>query len=469
LLRHRASQLQGLLRWTDFGLVASVFLAALWASHGPQIVRAWPAGRAELALVAVAACLTWPILLDWAGLYRSQRRRSLAQVLGQLAVASVLPTAATAMVTALIQTPLGPRFAFACAAAQLAVLMAQRTLVFSVLRLARRSGRNVRYVVVVGSGPRAVDVTRRIMDHREWGMRVIAYVDDAGAAISPEIPPSMVHKPVDFERLLADHVVDEVIVACPWSMATCVGEIAAFCAVTGVPLTLLSDLFGEFLPPPRVSRLGRDLTLSFAAVHHGRIERAIKRGFDLVGASAALLLAAPLIAVAAIAVRLDSPGPAFFRQVRCGLHGRKFRMLKLRTMFDGAEALQEELADRNEMDGPVFKVRDDPRVTRVGRILRRFSIDETPQLWNVLRGEMSLVGPRPPLPWEVSQYDPAHRRRLSMRPGLTCLWQVSGRNAIGFDEWVKLDLEYIDRWSLAFDAALLLRTIPAVLSGRGAS
>ena len=424
-------------------------------------LRLWP--------VAAAACLSWPILLDRVGLYRSQRRRSLGEILAVFALAGLVPIVVTAFATALLRTPFGPRFAFACGAAQLAALMLERAIVFTALHAARRSGRNLRYAVVVGSGPRAMRVTQNVLDHPEWGISIIAYVDEAGAPYSPEVPASMVHKPADLERIFARQVVDEVIIACPRSQLGCVGEIAALCAVIGVPITMLPDLFGDVLPPPRISSLGGALTLSFARVHHGRLELAVKRGIDVVGASVGLVLAAPLIAAAAVAVRLTSPGPVFFRQMRCGIRGRPFWMLKLRTMYDGAEARQAELAERNEMDGPVFKVRDDPRVTSVGRILRRHSLDELPQLWNVLKGEMSLVGPRPPIPGEVSSYDPMHRRRLSMRPGLTCTWQVMGRNAIGFEEWVRLDLDYIDRWSLVLDVALLLRTIPAVIAGRGAS
>ena len=158
-----------------------------------------------------------------------------------------------------------------------------------------------------------------------------------------------------------------------------------------------------------------------------------------------------------------------FRQKRCGLNGRIFDVLKLRSMHLDAEKRRADLVALNEMDGPVFKIRNDPRITRVGRWLRRLSIDELPQLWNVVRGEMSLVGPRPPIPGEVDEYDVGQRRRLSMRPGITCLWQVAGRNTIGFAEWVQLDLEYIDRWSLLLDTKILLRTLPAVLKGTGAS
>ena len=446
-----------------------VFLVALWRAHGEEVVRVDPSMALRLWPVAAAACLSWPIVLDRVGLYRSQRRRSLGQILGAVVVAGLVPIVLTALATALLDAPLGSRFAFACGAAQLAALMLERSVVFTALHYARRTGRNLRYAVVVGSGPRATQVTGRILDHPEWGIWIIAYIDESGAPYCPEIPASMVHKPAHLERILAEHVVDEVIIACPRSQLGCVGEIAALCAVVGVPITLLPDLFGDVLAAPRIGNLGGTLTLSFAPVHHGRLELAIKRGIDVVGACVGLVLTAPLIAAAAAAVRLSSPGPVFFRQLRCGIRGRPFEMLKLRTMYADAEARQAELAELNEMDGPVFKVRDDPRVTPVGRVLRRFSLDEVPQLWNVLKGEMSLVGPRPPIPGEVSSYDPVHRRRLSMRPGLTCTWQVSGRNGIGFEEWVRLDLEYIDRWSLVLDVALLLRTIPAVIAGRGAS
>jgi lipopolysaccharide/colanic/teichoic acid biosynthesis glycosyltransferase len=181
-----------------------------------------------------------------------------------------------------------------------------------------------------------------------------------------------------------------------------------------------------------------------------------------------LLLALPILIVAAIAIRLDSRGPVLFRQTRVGQGGRPFSMWKLRSMVDGAEAQIDGLLHRNEMDGPVFKMRRDPRITRVGSVLRRFSLDELPQLWNVLRGDMSLVGPRPPLPCEVASYGLYERRRLSVKPGLTCEWQVSGRNKIGFEEWMRLDVAYADNWSIRGDLWLLVRTVPAITRGTGA-
>jgi len=468
LLRDRAALLGRLIRWADVAVVVGVLLVFLSLSGARWTVGA-PADLARLLALGLGACLPWPIALDRLGMYDSQRRADLGTIYYRLLVASVVPLLATAGVTILAGLPFPARVAALCTLAQLAMLAVERTLVVAALRSVRRSGRNIRYVIIVGSGPRARHVSHRIDAHPEWGQRVVGYLDDAGAPVASDVPPELIFKPQDFERLLRERVVDEVIVACPRSMLGSVGYVVGVCAATGIPVTLLADLFGDYLPPPRITRFGTQSALSFAPVHHGRVELAIKRAIDVAGSALALAVLSPLLGLAALLVRATSPGPVFFRQVRCGLHGRHFQVLKLRTMVEGAEQTQADLLALNEMDGPVFKLRDDPRVTPVGRFLRRFSIDELPQLWNVLRGDMSLVGPRPPIPGEVSQYDLADRRRLSMRPGITCIWQVSGRNEIGFDEWVKLDLAYIDSWSLGQDLVLLLKTIPAVLSGRGAS
>ena len=196
---------------------------------------------------------------------------------------------------------------------------------------------------------------------------------------------------------------------------------------------------------------------------------ALKRAIDLVGSTLGLLVLLPLLMIAALAVKASSPGPVFYVSERVGRDGRPFRMMKFRSMAHGAHDSRATHHHLNIHDsGPVFKIRDDPRVTRVGRFLRRCSIDELPQLWNVLRGDMSLVGPRPPLPEEFQLYDARERRRLDVKPGITCIWQVSGRSDLDFETWVDMDLAYIDTWSLRLDARLLGRTVAAVLTGRGA-
>ncbi len=193
-----------------------------------------------------------------------------------------------------------------------------------------------------------------------------------------------------------------------------------------------------------------------------------KRALDLLAAAAAIILLFPVFLLTALAIKLDTPGPVFYRSTRVGRGGRTFTFYKLRSMIHGAEHHRHRIAHLNEVSGPVFKIARDPRITRVGRFLRRTSMDELPQFWNVLVGDMTLVGPRPPLPDEVEKYEPWQLRRLSVRPGITCLWQISGRSRLGFDEWMRLDMEYIERRSLGLDLKILAQTIPAVLSGQGA-
>jgi exopolysaccharide biosynthesis polyprenyl glycosylphosphotransferase len=207
----------------------------------------------------------------------------------------------------------------------------------------------------------------------------------------------------------------------------------------------------------------------YLSVEPKPLQNAIKRATDIVVSATALVLLSPLLVAVAIAVKLTSPGPVLFRQERVGLHGRAFKMLKFRSMVADAERRKAELEAFNEQSGPVFKMHSDPRVTGVGRFIRKFSIDELPQIVNVLRGDMAIVGPRPPIPSEVARYEAWQRRRLSVRPGLTCVWQVSGRNRVSFQTWMLLDLRYIDHWNLLQDLSIVWRTVPVVLTGRGAS
>lgn len=424
---------------------------------------------ARLAALGAIVCLVWPLALSQLGLFASQRRRYLADVIGRLALAAGAGSVMVAAAAFATAAPLSHAFPFVFGSAQFALLAPLRIGVLALLRHVRRSGRNYRNVLIVGSGPRGRSVERDIERHPDWGLRIVGFVDDRQPAVDQEFPDVEVYKPAELPDLFRRQVIDEVIVACPRSMLAELGPVVEACAVVGVPITVLSDLFGDYLPPPRVTRFDSMVALTFAPVHHGRGKLAVKRAIDLVGAGAGLLLFAPLLLATIGLVRLTSRGPVFFRQIRSGLNGRVFTMYKLRTMYAGAEEHRARLLHLNEMSGPVFKMRRDPRVTPMGRFLRRWSLDELPQIWNVLRGEMSLVGPRPPLPSEVTRYESFERRRLSIRPGITCLWQVSGRNEIGFADWVKLDLLYIDTWSLRKDLEILLRTIPAVLFGKGAS
>jgi exopolysaccharide biosynthesis polyprenyl glycosylphosphotransferase len=270
--------------------------------------------------------------------------------------------------------------------------------------------------------------------------------------------------------MLHEHSANGVILTAKHTYFGQIEQAIEVCEREGIEVWLLADFFKTQVSQTQVDLfLGRP-TLVFRSVPELSWPALVKGAIDLVGALLLLGLFGVPMALAALAIRLSSPGPVLFRQQRSGLNGQPFTMLKFRSMISDAEQLRHELEALNEMSGPVFKVTNDPRITPLGRLLRRYSIDELPQLFNVLRGEMSLVGPRPLPVDEVKRFDDlAHRRRLSVKPGLTCLWQISGRNnTCDFKEWVRLDLEYIDNWSLWLDLRILLRTVPAVLSGFGA-
>lgn len=283
------------------------------------------------------------------------------------------------------------------------------------------------------------------------------------------LPAPLLGKVDELERVLRETPVDEVYIAGNARLHGDVMQAAVrTCERFGVPFAIPATQFRFERARPSSPALA-DGYVHYLSFDPKPVQMAIKRLLDIVVSATALLFLSPLLLATALAVKLTSRGPILYRQPRVGQYGRPFHMLKFRSMVQNAEALQAQLAAQNEMDGPVFKIKHDPRITPIGRFMRKFSVDELPQLLNVLRGEMTLVGPRPPVPKEVAQYEAWQRRRLSVRPGLTCHWQVSGRNDIKFEQWMLLDMQYIDHWSLKGDLALLAKTVPVVLSGRGAS
>ena len=327
--------------------------------------------------------------------------------------------------------------------------------------------------IVLGSGERARRIAANLEAETRARTRVCGFLDDDPSdADRRSLGERYLGRLDRLPEIAAHFAVDWVIYGLPRrflahdSTANAIG----LCETLGIDLTIPVDLFDT-----RAAHVVRRDVAGLPAISfsvHGRHptwQFALKRTVDVLGALAVLIVSAPVWLLVSLAIKLDSPGPIFFVQPRCGRYGRVFPFLKFRTMVTDAEARKSELRALNEKSGPVFKMQRDPRVTRVGRILRKYSIDELPQVLNVLMGHMSLVGPRPPVPAEVEKYELDHRGRLSMRPGITCLWQVSGRNEIEFEDWVKLDIEYVERWSLLLDLQILLATFPAVISGRGAS
>lgn len=349
-------------------------------------------------------------------------------------------------------------------------LCAERLALRGVVQHFQRRGMALRRVVILGTHQEAIHFARLIQQHSSWGLHLVGLVHDTDEEATDSTPESMplLGKVHELEKILENHVVDEVLIARASGTPEAMEDVFLLCEDLGITARLAVGRFPHVIARAHMEQFQGHLLLTFTT-RPGTLALALKRLVDLLVGS--LLLAACAVPglFIALLIRLESRGPALFVQQRIGLHGRRFRMLKFRSMVMEAEDQRSDLQVFNEMKGPVFKMRSDPRVTTLGRFLRRTSLDELPQLLNVLRGDMALVGPRPPLPEEVSHYRRWQRRRLSMKPGITCLWQVSGRNTVDFEEWMRLDLRYIDSWSLWLDLKILLRTIPAVLSGRGAS
>jgi len=328
---------------------------------------------------------------------------------------------------------------------------------------------NIRNVLIVGSGPRAERLYRELaIPNRAIG--VYGFVDSNHPPHTPEIAERMLGTLNDLESILMRQVIDDVLITLP--IKSRYGEIQntiALCERLGVRAAYLADVFQSSLGRPSFELSGQfPVVRMHVATHDHRL--VIKRTIDLIGGTLGLLLLSPLLIVIACAIKLTGPGPIIFQQDRIGLNKRRFSMYKFRTMVTDAEARQAELEEQNEATGPVFKIKYDPRVTRIGRWLRRTSLDEVPQLFNVVRGDMSLVGPRPLPVRDVHRFSESYlMRRFSVPPGVTGLWQISGRSNLAFDRWVALDLHYIDHWSLGLDLEILAKTVPAVLRGRGAA
>ncbi len=452
-----------------------LFFANEIALPFPQELKSLARVEDYLLVLGVALPL-YNAFLSLLGAYRSMRFSKVLQLLRITVMASALVFLCQGSVLFLLKLDLSRSyvaiFCILCAIFHFSL----RILVLMLLRFLRVRGKNFRNVLLVGTGPQARTLYLEIAAQPELGIRVQGFsrIDASQSAPSHvyDLPARVIADSTSFEKALKKHAIDEVLFTDVVASFAKVQELAKIAVEEGVRVTLAADFFSLEIFKSDISYFGETPLIHYTPSPGGEDSAAliVKRAMDLALSATMIVVLSPLLLAAAIAIKLDNPGPIFFRQKRVGLNGRTFVLMKFRSMVIEAEEMLEGLRAQNEMSGPVFKIRNDPRITRVGRFLRRYSIDELPQLLNVLMGDMSLVGPRPPLPDEVTLYMRKQRKRLSMRPGLTCTWQVSGRNEIpDFDEWARLDLEYIDNWSLGRDVYLLLKTVPAVLSGSGAS
>jgi exopolysaccharide biosynthesis polyprenyl glycosylphosphotransferase len=343
---------------------------------------------------------------------------------------------------------------------------------YSLARI-RRRGHNLHHILILGTNTRAIEFARRIEASPERGYRLLGFVDDNWQRMDEFIATGfrLACDNAGIAEFLRHNVVDEVAIFLPLrSFYEHAAKMAALSEQHGIIIRFDSDIFDLKIARSSADVFDGDAQITARSSGFGGWPFVLKRTIDLVVSFALLVLLAPLLLVVALLINLTSPGPIFFGQERVGLNKRRFKIYKFRTMIPNAERIQEELLHLNEMKGPVFKIKNDPRVTPIGLILRKTSIDELPQLFNVLKGDMSLVGPRA---MSVRDYqlfnEDWQRRRFSVPPGITCLWQINGRNLIPFEQWMELDMQYIDKWSLWLDLKILARTIPAVLRGSGAA
>jgi exopolysaccharide biosynthesis polyprenyl glycosylphosphotransferase len=415
--------------------------------------------------------VSWGIFLYILGMYKSFRLKSMFEVVSIILRAGGMVFLLFGCITYIFKIGYVSRGLIGCAFGFTIGLVAlEKILLVVFFRYLRKKGFNFRNLLVVGTGRRARAFITQINHRREFGLKIVSVIDPDKSRVGQMVCGHPVVGTLDdIPDILINTAIDNVIFIVPRSVLNDIEKQILCCETLGVTAHVAVDLFPmQFTQGRPESLLGLPI-MTFESVSDKHQQLIIKRILDIILSGIGLIVLGPVFLTVALLVKFTSEGPVLFSQERCSLNGRRFKLYKFRTMVQDAEAKIAELMAYNQMEGPAFKMDNDPRITPVGKWLRKLSLDELPQLWNVFQGDMSLVGPRPPLPKEVQQYDFWQRRRLSMRPGITCLWQVGGRNKIkDFDEWAKLDLKYIDEWSLALDFKILLKTFPVVVTGAGA-
>ncbi|TGE39727.1 sugar transferase [Desulfosporosinus fructosivorans] len=420
---------------------------------------------AEYFLIYLIYLLTWIIGSNIYKVYQSRRFTSAGRELTQMLKAHFFSFACSMILINLYNPNLiRNRFFFYFGAFVVCLTLGMHIITRLILQAWRKVGRNTRYVLILGGGSAAGLYLQKVKANPQLGYRVIGYLAPTKNGL--KIP--YLGDYTNLESVVSMNIVDLTVVT---ALITEKGiqESIEILDIMGKSVAVLLDDIVTKVARSRPVDFGGLSMVMYDSYPRRPWQEVGKRGIDVISSGLGLIVLSPLFLVIVLAIRLTSKGPAIFAQERVGLNGRPFKIYKFRSMVVNAEELKERLADLNEMSGPVFKITNDPRVTAVGKFIRKTSIDELPQLFNVFKGDMSLVGPRPPLTSEVNLYDSKHRKRLAVRPGITCIWQISGRNEVGFEEWMEMDAEYVDRWSLWLDMEILARTVPVVLGRRGAS
>jgi len=467
MLKERETVLRRFLILVDSIIISlACFLAFLLKG----LVREPGAPQGRYALTLLLAVPLWCLTLYANGIYLSMRTRSYLEVLWAVIKSAVLTFLAMGTFIYLLKlTQMSRLFFTLFAALSFAFVLLEKSALFMSAHYVRRQGLNTRRLLIVGTGKRAQEFVKKVDGHAEWGFGILGAIDDEpGRGVRQVGRLDIIGNLDDIPRIFHKDAVDEVVFVVPRSRLNSLQDAIHKCETEGVVVTVAVDLFDTLLAKSSVTELDGMPFLHFKTTHAREWELLVKRIFDFMASGLGILVLSPFLLVTAILIKITSPGPVFYKQPRLGLHGRRFILYKFRTMRIGAHDVLSEVTDLNDMTTPEFRNKKTNWITPVGRFLRKFSLDELPQLFNVFIGHMSIVGPRPTVPDEVEKYKAWHRRRFSMKPGITCLWQVNGRNNIAFEDWMKLDLKYLDNWSLWLDVKILVKTVPVVLFGIGA-
>jgi exopolysaccharide biosynthesis polyprenyl glycosylphosphotransferase len=424
----------------------------------------------EYLIFLLLILIFWCLMLYFNGMYLPLRIRSFLETLWILIKSAFFANLGFGMFVFLFKLSFISRMFFAIFAIMSFVfIFSEKAIIYLVMQSVRRQGLNQRRLLIVGTGRRAAGFIRKINDHPEWGLKILGAVDDEpGRGIELVEGIKIIGTLKDIPEILHTYAIDEVTFVVPRLRLNHIENAVRECEIEGIKVTIAVDLFDLKIAKSYQTDLDGQPLLTFKTTVPSERDLFAKRMLDFAISGACIAICSPFILLVSILIKLTSSGPVFYKQTRIGLNGRRFVMYKFRTMRVGAQEKLSQVDIYKEIYEPHWKKTKLQYVTPIGRFLRKFSLDELPQFFNVFWGHMSLVGPRPTLPQEVKQYEAWHRRRFSMRPGLTCLWQVKGRRDIKFDEWMEMDLEYLDNWSLWLDIKILLRTIPAVLFGHGA-
>lgn len=465
----------------DAALISAAFLAALFLRSQFHTFYNWiilpslevgehSASLSEYLVVLFLVVPLWCLILHITGMYNSMRTRKFHEVLWIVIKASFFAVLGFGAIVFLFKLRFVSRLFFVMFVfLSLTLLIAEKFIILASLRRMRRIGKSFSQILIVGTGNRASHLINTIRQHPEWGFKVLGVVDDEPERGIQKVDSIDVIGPIDeLSEILHNHAVDEVMFVVPRSRLSHIEKAVLVCETEGVKASVAGDLFDMRIAHSKLNELNGIPLITFETTVAKEWELFIKRIVDLVLSGFGILVLSPVLLISTILVKLTSQGPVLFKQKRLGLNGRIFNLYKFRTMFIGADEDLSQMNVFSDSNSSDFKNRKIRYITPVGRFLRKFSIDELPQLFNVFAGHMSLVGPRPVVPSEVSQYKSWQRRRMSMRPGITCLWQISGRNKVSFEDWMKMDLEYIDNWSPWMDIKILIKTIPVVILGIGA-